>query len=550
MLKISTAQHQNLVFWGLALIALGLPLSVFLVSIGTFVLAGNWLLERRYLARLKQFFKDPVSIVLSSVFVLHVIGMAYTENLDQGLKELRIKLPLLLLPLFLFTSKLPGRQRIKDVLMLFVLACVISTGLGMLRYFGFTGDEIINKRWLSVFISHIRFGLMLDLSIFILIYYLATNWRAWSIFQIGLTVALIFWLFFFVVLIEGATAYLAFGLMVGLSILFLILRSNSVKIKLFSGVALIVIGLASVLYINRIYDNQRSEIPFNYLTLTVKTANGRYYAHQKDVPYRENGHRIWNFVCMEELENEWPKVSQRPIDSLDQRGQAIRFTAIRYLTSKGLLKDSVGVHRLTAQDVENIEKGYTNYKYVGNWGVSRRIAQAFWELEVYQHKQDANYSSLFQRWVYAKVGISIFKEHPIFGIGTGDILDEYRKAYEKNDHGLIPKLQGISHNQPLTVAIELGMVGLIVFLISLFYPLRLYHRDYLYVMFFTLIMVSFMTDNTLDSQSGVTLYAFFNAFLMARNPLNQVSSTTLLIGPSNSGQCSFLGVLQCIVAPA
>jgi hypothetical protein len=524
MLKLSNAQHQSLVFWGLALIALGLPLSVFLVSIGTFVLAGNWLLEKRYATRLKQFFKDPVSVVLSAVFVIHVIGLFYTENLGQGLKELRIKLPLLLLPLFLFTSKLPGRKRIKDVLMLFVLACVISTGLGMLRYLGFTGEDIINKRWLSVFISHIRFGLMLDLSVFILIYYLATNWRSWSIFQIGLTVVLIFWLFFFIVLLEGATAYLAFGLMFGLSIVLLILRSKSAKIKLLSGIALMVVGTASMLYINQIYKNQRSEIPFDYRTLTVKTANGRYYSHQTDVPYRENGHRVWNFVCMEEIENEWPKVSQRPIDSLDQRGQAIRFTAIRYLTSKGLLKDSAGIHRLSSVDIENIEKGYTNHKYVGKWGVSRRIAQAFWELEEYQHRQNANYSSLFQRWVYTKVGLSIFKERPVFGIGTGDMLDEYRNAYEKNDHGLIPKLQGISHNQPLTIAIELGIVGFIIFLISLFYPLWLYHQDYLYVMFFTLIMVSFMTDNTLGSQSGVTLYAFFNAFLIVRREVYATNS--------------------------
>jgi hypothetical protein len=35
-------------------------------------------------------------------------------------------------------------------------------------------------------------------------------------------------------------------------------------------------------------------------------------------------------------------------------------------------------------------------------------------------------------------------------------------------------------------------------------------------MFLAMAVSSFMTDNTLDSQTGATLFAFFNSFLIVR----------------------------------
>jgi hypothetical protein len=62
----------------------------------------------------------------------------------------------------------------------------------------------------------------------------------------------------------------------------------------------------------------------------------------------------------------------------------------------------------------------------------------------------------------------------------------------------------------------LGIVGLVGFVVALGFPFLLYYKDYLYLMFFALMASSFMTDNTLDSQAGATLFAFFNALLIVR----------------------------------
>ncbi|MDP6908195.1 MAG: hypothetical protein QF371_01755, partial [Flavobacteriales bacterium] len=79
---LSDQQHRSLTFWGMALIVSGLPLSLLLVSIGQFVLAGNWILEGKYKKRLTQFFTDPLGVALTSIYLLFILGMIHTQNMD------------------------------------------------------------------------------------------------------------------------------------------------------------------------------------------------------------------------------------------------------------------------------------------------------------------------------------------------------------------------------------------------------------------------------------------------------------------------------------
>jgi hypothetical protein len=521
MPKLTDNQHRNIAFWGMAMIAMGLPLSVFMVSVGTFVLAGNWILEGQYAKRLKQFFTNPLSLFIVAIFLMFCFGLLWTENISHGLKELRIKLPLLLMPLLLFTSKLPDKKRLQSILFLFVMASVVGTIFGAGRYFELWGGELLNKRHISLFISHIRFGLMLTFSFFILAYTLYTKWNEWTIPEKAFCLATIIWIGWFLVILEAFTAYAAFAALLIFSVLWLLKKQRNRWLKTGSLFGVLLLIITGILYVNEIAVKHFQEVPFDYRTQKVKTLNGRFYTHQKDVLYRENGHRVWNYVCWDELNNEWLKLSSIDFDSLDKKSQSIRFTAIRYIASKGLTKDSVGIHRLSPQDISNIEHGFTNHLYTDKLGVSRRIDQLFWAFEEYSWKQNANNSSTLQRWVYAQVGWSILQENMLLGVGTGDVFDTYKQAYAMDNRGMEKRFQGISHNQFLTIGITLGILGIIILLLSLIYPLFLYRRDYLYVAFVLLMVVSFLTDNTFDRQSGVTLFAFFNAFLIVRREFTE-----------------------------
>lgn len=519
---LTDAQHRNISFWGLTMIAMGLPVSIFLVNVGIFTLAAGWLLENQRIKRLKQFFTSPLALAITSIFFIHVAGLAWTQDLEQGLKEVRVKLPLLILPLLLFTIKLPNRKRLHEILLLFVVACIVGTLFGTARYFEVFGGELLNKRHISVFISHIRFGLMLILAEAILLYMLRLNWNRWSFTEKLISVLATLWIGWFLVVMEAMTAYIALAVVLLYTAVYGIWKIENRRMAIRIGISVLVLTALAVFYVSRIAENHFNEVPTNYLTQTVRTLNGNMYEHQKDVPYRENGHRVWNYVCWQELKSEWPKRSDFDFHGLDKRQQELKYTLVRYITSKGLMKDSTGVHQLSENDIRNIENGFTNYRYTTKLGVARRIDQMLWAMEEYGWNDNANNSSALQRWIYAKVGAEIVSENPLLGVGTGDVNSAYKAFYEKDDRGLEPRFQGISHNQFLTIAIALGVFGFVIFMVSLLYPAFFYRSDYLYVSFLLVMCVSFLTDNTFDRQSGVTMFAFFNAFLIIRKEFTEV----------------------------
>jgi hypothetical protein len=524
MPTLKDQQHRSIVFWGLAMIAMGLPLSIFLMSIGVFVLAANWLLEGDYLQRLKNFFTNPLSLSISLLFLIHCLGLLWTEDFDSGFREIRTKIPLLILPLVIFTSKLPDRKRIQDVLLVFVVACLVGILFGMAQLFELSSAELANKRNLSVFISHIRFGLMLVLAFYILAYFLYAKWERWSLAEKALAIGSMFWILWFLIELEAFTAILAFGVVLLVALIQIFSRKVPKQLKIAVSLVTILLFLVVGFWVSRIVENRFHHVPCDYRTQNTRTLNGNFYAHEKDIPYRENGHRVWDYVCWSELNDEWPKRSALKFDGLDKKGQEIKYTALRYMTSKGIKKDSAGLAMLTDEDIRNIEAGYTNHRYTSRMGIGGRLDQMLWAVEQYSWNENANNSSAIQRWVYFDVGLGIWKDNPVIGVGTGDVKQAYRDAYTADSRGLEEKFQGVSHNQYLTIAIALGVMGLIFFCISIFHPLFLYQKDFLFVVFTVLMLVSFTTDNTFSRQSGVILFGFFNALLIVRKEFAEVRS--------------------------
>ena len=104
--------------------------------------------------------------------------------------------------------------------------------------------------------------------------------------------------------------------------------------------------------------------------------------------------------------------------------------------------------------------------------------------------------------------------------GTGDIVDAYKTQYEKMNSDLAPKYRLRAHNQYLTFAATFGIFGLLYFIFTLIYPMRVLNktRDFLYVTFWITAVLSMITEDTLETQAGVTFFAFFNClYLFARD---------------------------------
>ena len=72
-------------------------------------------------------------------------------------------------------------------------------------------------------------------------------------------------------------------------------------------------------------------------------------------------------------------------------------------------------------------------------------------------------------------------------------------------------------------SVAFGFVGLIIFLISLFYPLIKLKKQLfvLYFPFFVLLISSFILEDTLESQAGMAFYVTFNTLFLSFSDSNK-----------------------------
>jgi hypothetical protein len=250
--------------------------------------------------------------------------------------------------------------------------------------------------------------------------------------------------------------------------------------------------------------------------LPIYTKRGNIYTHDTTNFETENGNYIWHNICEKELEEEWNKKSSLNYHSKDLKGNDLKYTLIRFLTSKGLNKDAEGVNALSKEEVNAIEKGTANVNYMGILNPMERVRKILWELDLYLKGGNPSGHSVVQRIEFWKAALGIIKENFLFGVGTGDVLKAFDEEYEKINSPLTKEYRLRSHNQFLAIGTAFGIVGIIWFLFSLFYPLlhEKKFNDYFYITFFTIAFLSMLAEDTLETQAGVTFFSFFNSLFL------------------------------------
>jgi hypothetical protein len=218
----------------------------------------------------------------------------------------------------------------------------------------------------------------------------------------------------------------------------------------------------------------------------------------------------------DELEQAWNKRSKLNFKSWNSKGAEIRYVLMRYLTSKGLRKDAAGVNSLSNEEISRIENGVSNASFAGRSKITIRILQTLSEFKNYQMGGNPNGKSMVMRFEFWKAALAIIKKHPVFGVGTGDVRNSFDKQYELSHSPLSMAHRLRAHNQFLSITIAFGITGLLWFIFSLIYPLVKTGDSfkYFYAVFFIIFIVSLFTEDTLESQAGVTFYAFFNSLFL------------------------------------
>ncbi len=514
----------SLYYFGLILMAVALPLSKFLNGLSIFFIVGAWLVGGGIKEKLHLFFSNKIALLWSSIYLMHLLGLFYTSDLNYAFNDLRIKLPLLLFPLIFSSSKPLTQGQFVNLLKIFVLAVIASTLVSMAALVGFIHHSITQARDISFLISHIRLALLICLAVFILLYFIK-NEVASSKVKIIQTLALL-WLIVFLFILESFTGIVVLVLLTFLYLSYQLFTKGSLLIKFIYATLLlfVIAGISAFLFQN--YKEVTQAKPIDLSNLESHTALGNPYLHLVNDKAIENGNYVFLYLCTRELDSVWNKRSTLNIAGLDLKKQPLRVTLFRFLTSKGARKDAVGVNGLTVSEIESIERGIPNVKYQNILSINARLQQIFWELATYEQSGNPTGHSVTMRYEYLKTGMLIYKDHPAIGVGTGDVNASFLKKYAEINSPITEKWRLRAHNQYLTFALTFGTIGFLWFLFSLLFPLWIDRKqlNYFYLIYLLIAAFSMLNEDTLESQAGVTFYAFFNALFWFNRFPKQPSS--------------------------
>jgi O-antigen ligase len=505
--------HQLIYVFFLIVVVFGLSMGNIFMSIGTIGLVGNWLVEMDFKNkwnRAKEFHYSP--LIATLLFIVPLIWMFNTEDVAFGTKDLIIKLPLLSLPIVIGTMPKLSYRHWWVVMGAFLMGLIVSTTIGYLRYVDSLSEHLeFDGRNMAVFISHIRLSLLIGLGIFILLYLL---YKLKTSKKYLLILPLLYFVFF-IRLMESGTGYIVLLFIGFMSLFFFLKKIANQKTKM----VLIVGAFSSVLfifvYVFTLYKNLTEIRDVNDLNrLETHTPYGNPYEHDIKRKWLENGNYIWIYISFPEVEKAWNERSDLPFEGKDKKGQPIFGTLFRFLTSKGLRKDYDGVYALTENEIAKIENGITTY-LPPKTGFTARIENVLFELVNHQLDHNPNGHSIIQRLLYTQAGWELFKSNWIVGVGTGDGPITFEKYYHQIDSPLYPENRLRSHNQFLTFMICFGIIGFSIIIFSMIYPVyKIENKSKFFWVFSGLAVISFLVDDTLDTQAGVTFYAFFYSFFL------------------------------------
>lgn len=510
----------RLIHWtSLALCIVFLPWSTAFLSMAQMLMLVNWLaqgiVQRGMGKRLRSAFATAPSLVFLSFFGLHVLGLLWTssEGLGWGLDLVRILLPVLTFGVVLASTQRLSQQELRTLLLLGAWSVVLSTVVSLLLCEW--GQQDYRAR--SVFISHIRLGLMLCFAIAALLFYLPRNW-----WLRAAHVAAALWALYYLNALGSIQGIFTLGV---LALYFAWRGSGRLPhaARLAARAAIVLLPLLSTLWVGIALYNSTITPVAEGSGWGAYAPSGEPYAFDATNPQRENGAHVWAWIALEESERAWQQRSQVPFNGNDALDHPLRSTLLRYLTAMHVRKDSAGVMALSDADVRRIEQGFTFPEALEPSQLRERFDEAAYEIGQYKAYGRANGHSLTMRLEFKKVGMEITRENWAFGVGTGDTQLAFTAAHAKRNNGLDPQWWLRAHDQYLTWTISFGLLGLLWILFSLIWPAlrsKAWHHA-LFVAWAIILGLSNLSNDTLETQAGATFFALYYALFVFAAPKAQ-----------------------------
>lgn len=484
------------------------------MSLGQFTMAGGWLLASNLSSRFQFALKQTLFWLMVGLFLMHLLGLWNTSDFKYAMKDITVKLPLLLMPLLLAAGPPLTSKQVRILFHFLFLGILVSTLTGWATYMGWTGKDVKDFRDLSIFISHIRLSLLMDVCIVMSVYY---AYAAKSMPMKLLYGALILWCLYFLILLQSITGLLLLVIIIALAIIYFGMKHPKSYVKGATGLFLIAILFGGWKCYDIIFVQSIRTFEEIVSSSEEFTARGNPYMNDWSRQDVENDRLVWRRYNELEIDTAWMVRSNQRVWDLDQQGHMQLVTLMRYLTYKNLSKDAAGVQQLSEQDVDLIEQGYPTPEAVaGKKSIRYRLKELASEYRNYYFSRDANGHSLAQRLEYWRASKKIIQKYPLTGVGTGDVPDAFQNMYNEMNSNLAKERRLRAHNQYLSFGVAFGLPGLLFFIIVLIILVRFafQQKNFIYLAFLIIAIGSFFNEDTLETQAGVTFFAFLNSVFL------------------------------------
>jgi O-antigen ligase len=147
--------------------------------------------------------------------------------------------------------------------------------------------------------------------------------------------------------------------------------------------------------------------------------------------------------------------------------------------------------------------------------LKQRIAYMLYDWQHFRSAEGGESYSDSERFISLDVGVRIWLDNKITGVGIGDLVQETQR-YTTTFHPFYAETPKLPHNQFIYILAATGIVGLLISLLALLYPLTLavYRRFYIFIVFQVIVFVSFLVEYTLETSIGAAFYLFYMLWWM------------------------------------
>jgi len=215
-------------------------------------------------------------------------------------------------------------------------------------------------------------------------------------------------------------------------------------------------------------------------------------------------------------------------------------TAVLILSSSrmGIIASLAATYFYLVQQVRNKSMGAMRWIYYGlapvllflvlNYGLN--TASRFSEVKkVVNTGIQTDHGSIAARVKIWEASVELIRENFWTGTGTGDVQEELKKLYVRNDlHYALGKNLN-AHNQFLQTLLATGIFGLVI-LLAVFVLAGIKgwrEQKYLWLSFLLIVVLNSLTEAVLEREAGVLWFSFFYGLFFCLPPAQKAPSRAL-----------------------